>query len=57
MTWSPSSIEYVSRLNLPTLSDWLKSAKSRIDALDARLLAQHVLQLSHAELICDPDKT
>ncbi|MDR1848941.1 MAG: peptide chain release factor N(5)-glutamine methyltransferase [Zoogloeaceae bacterium] len=28
-----------------------------MDALDARLLAQHVLQLSHAELICDPDKT
>jgi release factor glutamine methyltransferase len=37
------------------LSAWLKTARQRIDALDARLLAEHVLGLSHAELICRPD--
>ncbi|MCL2022013.1 MAG: peptide chain release factor N(5)-glutamine methyltransferase [Betaproteobacteria bacterium] len=37
------------------LSAWLKTARMEIDALDARLLAQHVLGLSHAELICRPE--
>jgi len=37
------------------LSDWLKTACSEVDALDARLLAQHVLGISRAELICRPE--
>jgi len=40
-----------------TLSDWLKAARLQIDAVDARLLLQHVLALSHADLICEKDKT
>ena len=38
-----------------TLSRWLKTARLKIDALDARLLAGHVLGLSHAEMICQPE--
>ena len=40
---------------MTTLSDWLKSARLQIDAPDARLLLQHVLGLSHADLICKKD--
>jgi release factor-specific protein-(glutamine-N5) methyltransferase len=38
-----------------TNHDWLKAARQQIDALDARLLLQHVTGFSHADLICRPD--
>jgi len=40
-----------------TLSAWLEAARLKIDALDARLLLQHVLGISHAELICEKERT
>jgi release factor glutamine methyltransferase len=41
--------------DVKTNHDWLKAARQRIDALDARLLLQHVTGFSHADLICRPD--
>lgn len=36
-------------------TDWLQAARQRLDALDARLLLQHVTGLSRTELICRPE--
>jgi release factor glutamine methyltransferase len=41
--------------DLKTGGDWLKAARQRIDALDARLLLQAVTGCSRADLICHPD--
>ena len=40
---------------LKTVADWLKAARQQIDALDARLLLQHVTGASRVDLICRPD--
>ncbi len=37
------------------INDWLQAARQRLDALDARLLLQHVTGLSRTELICRPE--
>lgn len=36
-------------------TDWLQAARQRLDALDARLLLQHVTGLSRTNLICRPE--
>jgi release factor glutamine methyltransferase len=39
-----------------TVADWLAMAARRVGALDARLLLAHVLRLSRAQIICQPDR-